>query len=181
MLSHKRILWQRYWYIQAESCFMVLHRLLLSILALFTPAKSQKYRKISRRILVCPRRAFTSKRQEAWLQFLLVGRKNVDWCSVSLLHRGFRYDSNTCKTLEVKKSAQGQPPYVTYRPLRRREVVSCLRTQGSAGVAKLLCQRRIQRMSKEELGKSVISTLKQDDEKYPGRFHMEVCPGNLAS
>ena len=112
---------------------------------------------------------------------LLVGRKNVDWCSVSLLHRGFRYDSNTCKTLEVKKSAQGQPPYATYRPLRRREVVSCLRTQGSAGVAKLLCQRRIQRMSKEELGKSVISTLKQDDEKYPGRFHMEVCLGNLAS
>ncbi|CAH3107574.1 unnamed protein product, partial [Porites lobata] len=28
--------------------------------------------------------------------------------------------------------------------------------------------------------KSVISTPKRDDEKYPGRFHMEVCPGNLA-
>jgi len=110
---------------------------------------------------------------------LLVGRKNVDSCSVSLLYRGFRYDSN--KTFKVKKSARGQPPYVTYRPVRRREVVSCLRTHGSAGDAKLLCQRRIQRMSKEELGKSVISTLKQDDEKYPGRFHVEVCPGNLAS
>ncbi|CAH3156683.1 unnamed protein product [Porites evermanni] len=35
-------------------------------------------------------------------------------------------------------------------------------------------------MSKEELGKSVISTPKRDDEKYPGRFHIEVCPGNLA-
>lgn len=110
---------------------------------------------------------------------LLVGRKNVDSCSVSLLHRGFRYDSNN--TLKVKKSERGQPPYVTYRPLRRREVVSCLRTHGSAGVAKLLCQRRIQKMSKEELGKSVISTPKRDDEKYPGRFHMEVCPGNLVS
>ena len=110
---------------------------------------------------------------------LLVGPKKVDSCSVTLLHRGFRYDSN--KTLKVKKSARGQPPYITYRPLRRREVVSCLRTHGSAGVAKLLCQRRIQRLSKEEFGKSVISTPKQDDEKYPGRFHMEVCPGNLAS
>ena len=131
---------------------MELHRLLLSILALFTPASLKNIEKYHAEFFFV---------QDVHLQ--VKGkkhggkcRKNVDSSSVSLLHRGFRYDSNTCKTLEVKKSARGQPPNVTYRPLRRREIVSCLPTYGSASVAKLLCQsvyvfKRCPRRSSENL------------------------------